>query len=144
MPVYRTSGKLTGAIERDNLEAAQRYLREDSKGAPINMQQYLDPPLAGVVELLEWSLEGDGRSYTVTAFASRELDEAELKQLASEVSGQNSDGLGEGFEQQDFAWDDAGDCGDCKDCEEGYSCGMDEGRMISFDWQTNNSRFERL
>ena len=139
MPLYRTTGKLTGTIERENVGLAQGYLAEDS------MAQYLDPPLEGVVEVLTWTLDGNGRDYKVEAFTTRELTEAELKQLASEVSGQNSDGLGEGFEQQAFAEIDAGDCGDCDSCENGYSCGEDSyGGMISFDWKTNDSTFTRV
>jgi hypothetical protein len=143
MPVYRTSGKLTGTIEAENVSTAQRYLTHDHDGAPIDMAQYLDPPLKGVVELLEWSLDGNGHDYTITAFALRELNNAELKQLSEECSGQNSDGLGEGFEQQAFAEQRDGACGDCDDCANGYECEQSYG-MISFDWQTNDLPWTKI
>ena len=126
MPLYRSTGKLTGVIEPENVALAQEYLQED------DMAQYLDPPLKGVVEVLTWTLHSDGHNYQVDAFALRELTEAELAQLAREVSGQNSDGLGEGFEQQDWAWSG-------EDEDEEW-----EGAMISFDWETNDSSFTRI
>lgn len=172
MPIYRTTGVLTSTIAPENVAAAQRYLTHDHEGEPINMEQYLDPPLKGLVESLEWRLDGDGHSWSVTAYVPRELTDDELKQLAGEVSGQNSDGLGESFEQQDFAWDsDEGYEEECSDCEgrgelESYdedeertgtweTCGScdgggylehddSSGRMISFDWQTNDCKFERV
>lgn len=128
--IYRTEGVLTGTIERENLAEAQAYLTED------DMTQFLDEPLKSAVALIRWNLNSDGNSYYVEAICHRELDDAELKQLADWTSGQNSDGLGEGFEQQDFAWD-RGDSYDDDEYDE-------DGSMISFDWQTNDSTFERV
>ena len=52
---------------------------------------------------------------------------------------QNSDGLGEGFEQQSFA---------SYEIEDDYNCGYDEDEyiepeyvMASFDWETNDYEF---
>lgn len=159
MPVYRTSGHLTGTILPENVPTAQRYLTHEHGGAPRNMQRYLDPPLRDRVVFLEWNLSADGHNYTITAVTNKLLTEEELKQLSSECSGQNSDGLGEGFEQQDFAWVDDGEedetCYDCDgsgriELENGDTdvCGtcdgegvfygnIDNGHMISFDWKTN-------
>jgi len=139
MPIYRTSGKLTGVIEPENVADAQKYLDEPG---PVAMAGFLDESLRAV-EFLEWRLDGNGRDYTITAVATRELTDAELKDLSSEVQGQNSDGLGEGFEQQDFAWREDDDCGVCDGCENDFAC-ESEGNMISFDWETNDSRFERI
>ncbi len=145
MPVYRTQGKLTHPIAAENVPAAQRYLELDHDDKPNNMHQYLDAPLEGVIELLEWRLDGNGHDYVVTAFASRELSDDELKQLASEVSGQNSDGLGEGFEQQDFAeWGTGGDV-PWYSRENPYDDEVnEESGMCSFDWETNDSTFVRV
>jgi len=134
MPIYQSTGQLTDYIEPGNVAAAQAYLAEDA------MAQYLDAPLREVVERLEWRLNGNGHDYVVEAVTTRELTEKELEQLASEVSGQNSDGLGEGFEQQEFA--ETGACGACDACEYGDAC--EDAGMISFDWQTNDSHFTRV
>lgn len=128
--IYRTSGALTGTIEPENVELAQAYLTED------DMTRYLDEPLRGVVERIQWHLNHDGHTYYVEAIANRDLTDDELAQLAAWVSGQNSDGLGEGFEQQDFAW-----VGEERDF---FGDVVDEGAMCSFDWQTNDSKFERV
>jgi hypothetical protein len=167
MPVYQTTGTLTGTIEPENVSAAQRYLQFDHEDKPLRMQQYLDAPLDAVIEFLEWRLHADGHNYDVIAVSRVDLSETELKQLGSEVSGQNSDGLGEGFEQQNFAeTHDQSDeeCGQCwgrgyvreededgelveQDCPECDGVGYfenDEYGMISFDWQTNNSVFVRV
>ena len=159
MTTYMTSGVLTGTIAPENVAAAQAYLQQDP------MHVYLDEPLQGVVLFQQWQLDADGHSYKVIAVCNRELTEDELKLLADNTSGQNSDGLGESFEQQDFAWDEdesyEENCGYCsgrgtvttyeneeledKDCEECDGSGTfeseDDGRMISFDWQTNDSHY---
>ena len=161
MPLYRTSGVLTGTIEAENVAQAQAYLTDD------DMTQYLDKE-CGPIEHIEWKLEADGHNWSVTAYTQRELTDDELKALSSWISGQNSDGLGESFEQQDFAWDqepaEEQDCSYChgrgtvtefvdeelteKDCEEcdgsGYFEEQDDGRMISFDWETNDCSLERV
>ncbi len=159
MPVYETKGHLTGTIAPENVTAAQAYLTEP------NMADYLDEPLKGVVLFQQWQLDANGHDYKVVAVTTRELTEDELKLLADNTSGQNSDGHGEGFEQQDFAWDEdepyEEDCGYCsgrgtvtsyeneeledKDCEECDGAGTfesgEDGHMISFDWQTNDSKY---
>lgn len=141
MPIYQTTGHLTDSIASDKIDAAQQYLRPD-----FDMTQIVNDnaKLDGALELIEWTLHNDGYNYSVVAVTSRELTEAELKQLASEVSGQNSDGLGEGFEQQDFAWNPDGECGECEGCIDGWECEDDGGHMCSFDWVTNDSTFERI
>jgi len=133
MPIYENKGTLTGTIEPENVSEAQRYLQFNHDLTPADMEQYLDPPLKGVIDSLMWHLDHDGHHYRVVAFANRELSDAELEQLAGEVSGQNSDGLGEGFEQQGFA-------------ETGEEWDEDEetSTMISFDWKTNDSKFTRV
>src|ERR1044072_5373859 len=110
MEIYQTNGVLTDTIERANVAAAQAYLTE------YDMTQFLDKQLADVIVHVEWHLHPDGRQWHVKAKAVRELDGDELKKLAGFVSGQNSDGLGEGFEQQDFAWSEDAREADCSDC----------------------------
>lgn len=124
--IYHTKGTLTGTIDQDNVPAAQDYLTRD------DMTQYVAPNagLDGVLVRIEWNLHSDGYNYHVEAVCDRELSDAELKQLSDEVSGQNSDGLGEGFEQQEFAEIEPDD--------------EDDWSMISFDWETNKNEFTRV
>lgn len=131
MPIYRTTGTLTGYIEPENVSAAQAYLQND------DMTQYLE----GLpVERIQWYLDSDGHNYYVEAITSRLLRPSELENLSSWVSGQNSDGLGEGFEQQDFA-EERYDV-EYEDDEDEYD--TDGYRMISFDWETNNSVLRQI
>lgn len=155
MPIYRTKGVLTGTIEPDNVAKADNYLRE------FDMTEFLDEN-CGPIEHIEWKLGPDGHQWNVTAFTRAPLTPDELKQLSEWVSGQNSDGLGESFEQQDFAEldneDEETDCSQCDgsgvfgdddelDCTR---CGGDgvvyheSFGMISFDWEKNLCTFERI
>ena len=146
MAVYRTKGVLTGYIASENVSKAQAYLKEDA------MVEYVaaNTELTDALEWISWDLDSDGHHWTVTAVTSRVLDDDELKRLSEEVSGQNSDGLGESFEQQDFAWEtnDDDECDGRDDCEggcEGWGCSNEnDGRMISFDWEKNDCSFERV
>lgn len=127
---YVTTGKLTGVV--NDLEAARTYLTED------DMTQHLD--VAPAVIDIRWNLKDDGQSYEVIALAYEELLPYEMDQLAMWVNGQNSDGLGEGFEQQDFA---------CLEEEEGYA---EDDEILeerydlyaSFDWKTNPNKFVKV
>lgn len=138
---YRTTGTLTGTIEPENVAQAMAYLVQD------DMTQYLLDPtwgeqeLIGVVEHVRWQLNPDGHTWYVEALTTRELTEGENRALAQWVSGQNSDGLGEGFEQQDFAWNK---CEGCEACDENPWDDCGEGVMTSFDWQTNELSWERV
>lgn len=129
MFTYQTTGTLTGVV--NDVEAAQDYL------ADPRMVQYLEPLLRSAIDKIEWRLDDNGHDYSVVAESSRELNEWELKTLSSWVSGQNSDGLGEGFEQQSFA-ELGGEYGyDEEDEDEDFE-------MISFDWRTNPCTFVRV
>jgi hypothetical protein len=135
MPIYHTSGTLTDYIESENVELAQAYLRE------YDMTQFLDDSIKDAVERVQWTLEGDGHEWYVEAVAKRELTKDELRVLAEWVSGQNSDGLGEGFEQQAFAWlEDESPTDNV--WSDDYTEG--EGHMCSFDWETNDCAFTRI
>jgi hypothetical protein len=163
MPVYRTSGKLTDTIQRENVGEAQAYLHQHDMTGYVASNASLE----GLLEFVEWNLDGNGHDYSITVVSNRELTDDELKRLSEECSGQNSDGLGEGFEQQDFAWVDNGDneeeeCSQCsgsglegdnEDGEEvecsncdgaGYFEHDDEGHMVSFDWKTNELPWTRV
>lgn len=127
---YLYAGTLTGTV--NDVEAAQKYLTED------DMTQYVHSYVPSVIHV-RWDLKDDGHTYEVHAISSKELDETEIDQLTSWVQGQNSDGLGEGFEQQAFA--------DLTEEREVYPWDEDEpdygddSTMVSFDWRTNETKF---
>lgn len=115
---YRTQGSLNNPV--NGLESARAYLKAN------DMTEFVDAGLEDVVYHIEWDLV-DEDSWTVTVITTRELTAQESKDLSEWISGQNSDGLGEGFEQQPFAEH----CEYDEDGEEDY-------QMSSFDWQTND------
>ena len=108
------------------------------------MTKYLnnDVPksLTGVISSIKWNLT-DIDSGNITFKANRELTNEELDWVSNWVSGQNSDGLGEGFEQQDFANYNVGEYDRYSDY---YDDSEEEWVMASFDWQTNDYKFERI
>lgn len=138
MPIYKTTGQLTGHIAAENVSKAQAYLTQD------DMTQYIDDRLKGAVERVQWRLDGNGHDYEVEVFALRELTEDETGKLSEWISGQNSDGLGEGFEQQPWAWVGGHDREDYYHSMGGYDEEEDEGHMASFDWQDNDSVLTRV
>lgn len=80
----------------NDYDAASEYLQND------DMTQYLDDDLKEFVTHIEWVLD-DEDSLHVDVYTNREITDEENKRIVQEIDGQNSDGLGEGFEQQDFA-----------------------------------------
>lgn len=114
---YRTAGELTMPVK--DLAAANAYLNEPME----EYVKYCDEALVGVVHTIRWSLI-DEASWQVEVVTNRRLYDTERARLSEWISGQNSDGLGEGFEQQPFAEHE----GDDED---------DDWSMSSFDWQTN-------
>lgn len=132
---YLYSGTLTGTV--NDVAKAQAFLTD------MDMTQFLHEVAPPVVHI-RWDLKEDGHTYEVHAVATQELTAKEIADLTDWVKGQNSDGLGEGFEQQDFA--------DCTPDEPEYdpyddayevdaSDEDDEWRMVSFDWRSNDSTF---
>lgn len=122
--IYRTKFNLKICV--NDLDAARSYLTED------DMTVYLKeefPEIADDFISIEWKLE-DEISGNIILKTNRELNEKELEDISEWISGQNSDGLGEGFEQQDFAIIDDEDSDYCE-CAE-------------FDWRTNNYELERI
>ena len=84
------------SLRSDSFEEAKAYLEEE------DMAQYLDEPLKSKIDSMKWVLDSTEKVH-VDVKANQPLTPEDMKQLKSEIEGQNSDGLGEGFEQQDFA-----------------------------------------
>lgn len=134
MYTYRTYFKLTACV--NDLSAAQDYLTEDDMTQYLKDDNRISEDVRNAVEKIEWHLK-DEDSGNIELTTNRALSATELKPISEWVSGQNSDGLGEGFEQQSFAcYEDEG--------LDGYD-GDDwdnECIMASFDWQSNEYIFE--
>lgn len=134
MYVYRTYFTLVACV--NDLSAAQEYLTEDDMTVYLKDDNRIPEDVRNAVEKIEWHLT-DECSGNIELQTNRALSADELKPISEFVSGQNSDGLGEGFEQQEFAnYEDEG--------LEGYdeSDWDNEWIMASFDWKTNEYIFE--
>ena len=90
---------------------------------------------------LTWAVDNDGRYSdhgTITLVTTREFTKKELDFVSDYVKTQNSDGIGEGFEQQ-FEYtpsnEGPGHYGDDE--------GDDNYEMASFDWKTNDYKFKK-
>lgn len=134
MYIYRTYFKLTACV--NDFDEAAKYLKED------NMVQYIKGDITVPEDVqtsiisIDWILKELDSGY-IELKTNKALSAKELESISEWVSGQCSDGLGEGFEQQDFAnYQDEGLSGyDESDWD-------DEWIMASFDWQTNKYIFE--
>lgn len=102
--IYRTNFTLNNDVS--DFEEAKKYLIED------DMTKYLKDDLDNEnysgdfevdgIQSIEWVLTKPSSGY-VELVSEVKLSEHELEYISEWVSGQNSDGLGESFEQQDFA-----------------------------------------
>lgn len=115
------------ALEDKNFGAADAFLRSEE------MAQYLDDHLREKVTKVEWNLESTDEG-TIDVEAKRELTPDELAELSDWIRGQCSDGLGESFEQRDFA--------QVYDYEEDWGEEECVG-MISFDWEFNDYKLRK-
>lgn len=130
MYIYRTYFKLEAPVL--DISEAQDYLSMDDM-TEILKGHY--PKLADYIINIKWILKDEDSGY-IELETSREFTDSELSEMSDWVSGQNSDGLGEGFEQQDFA------CyrDENHDYEDDYY--DDDYIEASFDWKTNEYKFE--
>lgn len=129
---YETEFNLSVPV--NDIDAAQEYLIK------YDMTKYLTQRIkreankdkidnfSDAIVSIKWLLY-DEQSGVIRLQSSRLLNQDELDFVSSWILGQNSDGLGEGFEQQEFAWMPYDD----DDDDDDYY-----GEMASFDWQTNN------
>lgn len=145
---YVTPFTLTNPVF--DLDAAQGYLTAD------NMTEYLiedlddsctcfQVPMSHLKDKIisiVWNLKDDC-SGQIELLTTEEIPQSELDQISDWVQGQCSDGLGEGFEQQDFAfYEDQDDLTDWEDDEDPIPCD-DHWVMASFDWRTNKYFFHK-
>lgn len=127
--IYRADFELTNQVR--DYDAAYKYLTED------DMTKYLKDDKRGSskVKSVRWELL-DAISGYIEVQTTEKLTDAESANISDWIGGQNSDGLGEGFEQQGFANYRLDDNQDDEDEDEyGFE---DEWIMASFDWRTND------
>lgn len=148
---YRTKFKLSNYVL--DLDAAQGYLTEDDMVNYLLKElddscSYFQIPMSHLKDKIlgvNWHLEDENSGY-IELITTEEIPQAELNQISEWVRGQCSDGLGEGFEQQDFAFyedeDDLDAWEDDEDCP--ISPCDDHWVMCSFDWSTNKYIFSRF
>ena len=122
--IYKAYFELTNPVI--NISEARSYLTDD------DMLYYMDEDdinFKNAIESISWILETEDSGY-IEVISSRELSYNECKIISDYIKGQNSDGLGEGFEQQDFAF---------------YEDPENPGKFItaSFDWKTNDYSLTR-
>lgn len=117
-----------------DLDEAQAYLEED------NMLYYFDnEEIKRKLQSIKWHLTDCGSGY-IEVIANEELAENELDEISAYISGQNADGIGESFEQQDFASYDAALLNDRGEIDDSllYDDDYEEDWvMASFDWNSN-------
>lgn len=96
--IYRIKFRLSDPV--NNLEEAQSYLSSD------DMTTYLiddvEDRLKSVITKIEWIQDTDISGY-VELRTNDYLNEEDLDWIRDWVDGQNSDGLGSGYSEQDFA-----------------------------------------
>ena len=140
MYIYRTYFKLVAPVIA--LEDARSYLSEDNMSVYLKEDSRLPKTLNGVIISIDWILRDEQSGY-IELKTNKELNAKELEFISNWVSGQNSDGLGEGFEQQDFACYNAASY-DGYGYDEDYEIDDEDWIMASFDWQTNKYKFELI
>ena len=117
-----------------DFEEARLYLIEDDM-TPF-LKNDLPEETKNKIESITWILKTEN-SGQIDLVTTSKITDKELKTISEWVSGQNSDGLGEGFEQQDFAHYSVLEMEDNDD--EFYS--NDDYVMASFDWRSNDYDF---
>lgn len=125
----------------NDFEAARDYLIKDDMTKYLigsfdrkGMETLKPEDIASI----KWKLLDDQKG-KIILITTRELTAVESKAISDWIKGQNSDGLGECFEQQDFAENkDYEENYDEDDEDDDYYCVNDYYICASFDWRTNN------
>ena len=138
--LYRTLFELEYPVT--DMDRANAYLKEDDMRVYLVNDSDEAAALKDKVTKIEWTLD-DLQSGHIDLETTTALSSDELTLISDWVSGQNSDGLGEGFEQQPFASYYC-DPYTGEPIESFYYLDEDEEPdhvMASFDWETNNYEF---
>ena len=113
-----------GAILTENIDKIEDAIRSE-QARELKMGEYISDhaDIKGKVLFAEWSVEEHyGALYgKIDCYLSEELSPEETERLKDAITGQNSDGLGEGFEQREIH--------------------IDEGDLYVSYWQSNDEYF---
>lgn len=139
MYIYRTYFKLTACV--NDFDAAYRYLREDDMKYYLKDDSRCPDDVYNKIISIDWILQDECSGY-IELKTTEALNDVELNNISDWVSGQNSDGLGEGLSSQDFA------CYIDEDYDESYVYDTEDYEdyyiTAEFDWQTNDYKFELI
>lgn len=98
-----------GAILTDNIDKIEDAIRSE-QARELKMGEYISDhaDIKGKVLFAEWGVEEHyGALYgKIDCYLSEELSPEETERLKDAITGQNSDGLGEGFEQREIHIDE--------------------------------------
>ena len=98
-----------GAILTENIDKIEDAIRSE-QARELKMGEYISDhaDIKGKVLFAEWGVEEHyGALYgKIDCYLSEELSPEETERLKDAITGQNSDGLGEGFEQREIHIDD--------------------------------------
>ena len=134
--LYDTTFKLSAEV--NDFDEACKYLTEDDITVYLKEDDRIPANVRDAVIHIEWELiDNDcGKIHLTT---SRKMAEDELAYISEYVRGQNSDGLGEGFEQQEFAdvYNEDAFNDDLADWEEYYKEAYDKWDELSEEEQDN-------
>ena len=101
---YVTYFYLSNAVS--DVDEANGYLHSEDMTGYLRselLQKDVTQSVVESVECIRWDLDSNGYQGRVVAQTSQELPESALKLVSKWIHEQNADGIGEGFEQQDFA-----------------------------------------
>ena len=119
---YQTNFKLLAKV--NNFKAASKYLSEDNMTEYLLEDKSIPKTTKEKIKSIKWVLQANDHGYIILE-CNDKLDKSELSLISKFVSWQNENGLGEGFEQRDFACDK-------------------NDNMASFDWKTNKYIFKQM
>ena len=132
-PVYGCPFKLTNPVT--DVDEAQKYLDDDHKGMLRIFNSDINSEGDNPIIDWRWYLNYDNSGYFLYQ-TSRELTEREIKNLGEATLGQASDGLGEGFCQQPFAFYTV-ERNNGWYSDDDYENEYDDVIMSEFDWEEN-------
>lgn len=100
MFIYRTTFNLEAEV--NDFQEAHDFLLEDEMTKYLKENNHIPSKIRKVVYNIHWELVDINHGY-IELQTTAPLSEQDLEYISDWVIGQNSDGLGENFEQQDFA-----------------------------------------